>query len=182
VIRHDLGEQGNIAGSQVQLANLALEEGRAAEAEPLAQAAAAEFDKEKVADNGASAYGLLAVIQLGENKVTEAQAAATRAIALSQQTGYKPPRFDATIAHAKVQAVLGDSTGALKTLEAVRVEAVKYGYVPYDFEARLAMGQIELKSGKAVAGKARLAQLEKDSRMKGYLLVAEKSAKALGAP
>lgn len=182
VIRHDLGEQGNIAGSQVQLANLALEEGRATEAEPLAQAAAAEFDKEKVADNGASAYGLLAVIQLGENKVTEAQAAATRAIALSQQTGYKPPRFDATIAHAKVQAVLGDSTGALKTLEAVRVEAVKYGYVPYDFEARLAMGQIELKSGKAVAGKARLAQLEKDSRMKGYLLVAEKSAKALGAP
>ncbi len=180
-IRKGMNEAGNIAGSNVQLANLALEEGKAAEAEALARAAAEEFDKEKVADNGASAYGVLALSQLAQNKLAEAQKSASRAMSLAQQTGYKPPRFDATIASAKVQAASGSPAAALKTLESVRTEAVKYGYVPYDFEARLATGEIEMKSGKIEAGKARLRQLEKDSRAKGYLLVAEKAGKAVGA-
>jgi serine/threonine protein kinase/tetratricopeptide (TPR) repeat protein len=176
-IRKEMKEEGNIAGSNVQLANLALEEGKAAEAEALARAAGEEFDKEKVADNGASAYGVLAVAQLEQNKLADAQKSASRAMSLAQQTAYKPPRFDATIANAKVQAAAGDPTAALKTLEGVRAEAVKYGYVPYDFEARLAIGEIEMKSGKIAAGKARLTQLEKDSREKGYVLAAEKAGK-----
>ncbi len=177
-IRQELQEQGNIAASQVQLANLALEEGRPAEGELLARSAAGEFDKEKVADNGATAYGLLATIQLAQDKLAEAKVSANRAVSLSQQTEYKPPRFDATIAGARVRSAAGDSAGALKTLESIRAEAVKYGYVPYDFEARLAMGEIEMKAGKTAAAKARLSRLEKDSRAKGYLLVAEKAKKA----
>lgn len=176
-IRRDLQEQGNIAASQVQFANLALEEGRASEAEPLARAATAEFDKEKVADSGATAYGMLATIQLALNQLPEAQESANRGVTLSQQTGYKPNRFDATIAAARVRAAAGDSAGALRALEGIRAEAMKYGYVPYDFEARLFMGEIEMKSGKTAAAKVRLAQLEKDSRDKGYRLVAEKAAK-----
>ena len=179
-IRKEMNEAGNIAGSNVQLANLALEEGRPAEGEPLARAAADEFDKEKVADNGASAYAVLTLTQLAQNKLAEAQKSASRAMSLAQQAGYKPPRYDATIANAKVQAAAGDAAGALKSLEGVRAEAVKYGYVPYDFEARLAMGEIEMKSGKMAAGKSRLTQLEKDSRAKGYLLVAEKAGRGAG--
>jgi tetratricopeptide (TPR) repeat protein len=176
--RRELGEQGNIAASNLQLANLALEEGKPAEGEPLARAAAEEFDKEKVADSGASAYALLAVTQLAQNKLSGAQTSAKRGMMLAHETGYKPPRFDATIAQARVQAASGDAVGALKMLEGVRTEAVKYGYVPYDFEARLAMGEIEMKSGKTAAGRARLEQLEKDSGAKGYLLVAQKAGRA----
>jgi serine/threonine protein kinase/tetratricopeptide (TPR) repeat protein len=177
-IRRDLKELGNIAGSNVQLANLALEEGKPAAAEPPARAAADEFDKEKVSDNGATAYAVLAVVQLAQNKLSDAQASANRAMSLSQQTSYKPPRFDATTAKARVQAASGDAPGALRLLEALHAEAVKYGYVPYEFESRLAMGQIEMKSGKTASGRASLAQLEKDSRAKGYLLLADKAARA----
>ena len=77
-----------------------------------------------------------------------------------------------------MQAAAGDVTGALKALEGIRAEAVKYGYVPYDFEARLAMGEIEVKAEKTASGRVRLAQLEKDSRDKGYLRVAGRASNA----
>ena len=178
-IRSQMKEQGTLAQSHLQLANLDLEEGQATEAEPLAKTAADEFDKEKVADNGASAYGLLALIQLKANKLADARVSASRAVSLSQQTNYKPPRFDAAVASGRVQAAAGDPAGALRMLETVRAESVKYGYVPYDFEVRLAMGEIEMKAGKTSSGRARLAQLEKDARQKGYLRIAEKAKAAL---
>ncbi|HKS72136.1 MAG TPA: tetratricopeptide repeat protein, partial [Terriglobales bacterium] len=178
-IRRDMKEKSTLGQSNLQLAFLDLEDGRAAGAESLAKSAAEEFDSDKAADNGASAYSVLALTQLAQNKLEEARTSATRAMSLSQQTKYKPPRFDAAVADGRVQAAAGDSAGALRMLEGVRTEAVKYGYVPYDFEVRLAMGEIEMKAGTTASGRARLAQLEKDARQKGYLRIAEKAKGAL---
>lgn len=44
---------------------------------------------------------------------------------------------------------------------------------------QLALGEIEMKSGKAAAGRARLEALEKDATAKGFLLIARKAAAAL---
>jgi hypothetical protein len=52
--------------------------------------------------------------------------------------------------------------------------------VNHQFEARLAMGEIEMKSGTTNAGRARLKTLESDSRVRGFLLVARKAAAACG--
>ena len=67
---------------------------------------------------------------------------------------------------------------AIQALETVLAEAEKIGYAPGRFEARLALGEIEMKSGKTAAGRARLEQLEKDATAKGFLLIARKAAAA----
>jgi len=50
--------------------------------------------------------------------------------------------------------------------------------LPYQFEARLALGQIEMQSGKSSAGRPHLETLEKDARAKAYFLIARKAAAA----
>ena len=48
----------------------------------------------------------------------------------------------------------------------------------YQFEARLALGELEKKSGHIGAAQAQLASLEKAARAKGFGLIARKAAAA----
>ena len=57
------------------------------------------------------------------------------------------------------------------------LEAKKYGYLSYEYQARLALGEVEMKAGKAAAGRARLAALEKDATGTGFLLIARKAGR-----
>jgi hypothetical protein len=50
--------------------------------------------------------------------------------------------------------------------------------VSYEFEIRLALGEIEMKSGKRSSGTDRLKSLERDATAKGFLLVARKAKAA----
>jgi hypothetical protein len=43
-----------------------------------------------------------------------------------------------SIITARVQAAIGNQTAATKSLEATLIEASQYGFVPYQYEARLA--------------------------------------------
>jgi hypothetical protein len=63
---------------------------------------------------------------------------------------------------------------ARKKLAPVLAQPSKAVSVPYLLEARLALGEIELKSGQAAAGRAQLAALEKQAREKNFLLIARK--------
>lgn len=68
---------------------------------------------------------------------------------------------------------------AVKDLETIEPEATESGFLEEQLESRLALGQIEMKSGKTAAGRARLAALEKDAGAKGFLLIARKAAAAV---
>ena len=61
-------------------------------------------------------------------------------------------------------------------------QAAQGGSVDYELQARLTLGQIELKHGNAVRGRRQLEQLEQDSRAKGFSLIANKAASAVGKP
>jgi len=50
--------------------------------------------------------------------------------------------------------------------------------VDYQFEIRLALGEIEMKSGKTSAGVACLKSLERDASAKGFPLIARKAKAA----
>lgn len=52
------------------------------------------------------------------------------------------------------------------------------GFLDFEFEARLALGEIELASGQVAAGRARLETLEKEATAKGFLLIARQAAAA----
>src|SRR5882762_2611375 len=177
-IRRDLGEDSNLAISNMQLALIRLEQGRPTEPEPLVRTAIDAFERTKMTESNAAAYGVLTRILLTQGKLGDAQNAAQKALIFSQQTGSRPQRFDATLAGARVKAATGKSKGALQDLQGMLAEATKFGYVSYEFEARLAMGEIEMQSGKAPTGRPHLEALAKEARAKVFLLIARKATAA----
>ena len=52
------------------------------------------------------------------------------------------------------------------------------GYQGIELDARLALGEIEMKAGQPTAGRRHLTSVEADAKSKGYNLVAHKAAKA----
>jgi len=180
-LRKELGDEALLPESQMQLSRIAIEQGKAPEAESLARIAAASFDHQNIADLGAQSYADLAQALLAQGKTQEAQVCADHAAVLSQQVTDLPTHFEAALAAAAVKAELGKITEATKILNKLRDEANRHGYVIYEMEARLRLGELELGADKADAARARLKQLEKDARSKGYLLIARKAASALGS-
>jgi hypothetical protein len=70
---------------------------------------------------------------------------------------------------------------ALRSIEAARSEARRAGRVGLEFEARLALGEIEMCSGRSAARRQRLEDLERDATAKGFVLIARKAATAASA-
>jgi hypothetical protein len=71
-----------------------------------------------------------------------------------------------------------DISEAKKTIESALADAKKQNLTGIQLEARLGMGEVEMKSGDRSTGRAHLAFLQKDATSKGFLLVARKAAAA----
>ncbi|PYX66161.1 MAG: hypothetical protein DMG74_05515 [Acidobacteria bacterium] len=181
-IRTEIGEQWTTAASRASLAALSLDEGQPAAAEALARQAAGEFGKLKSEENVAVTDSVLARSLLEQGKTSEAQKVIQTAQELSARSGVIPVHFEVDIAAARIRAAAAnhsrqDETEAAKrSLEAVLVKASRHGYLGYEFQSRLALGEIEVKSGKTTAGRARLQALERDAKAKGFLLIARRAA------
>jgi hypothetical protein len=72
-----------------------------------------------------------------------------------------------------------DRAAALRDLEAIRAKAALAGTVSSELFARLAIGVLERRDGRAEA-RAHLEAVEKDASAKGFGLVARNAARALG--
>jgi hypothetical protein len=57
-------------------------------------------------------------------------------------------------------------------------ETTKYQLVPVQLEARLALSEVEMKSGNTAVGLIHLRALERDATARGFLLIARKAAAA----
>jgi ATP/maltotriose-dependent transcriptional regulator MalT len=161
---------------------IALEQGKPGEAEFLARAARDVFDKQKAVADGAVSYAVLARALLVEGRIRNAQAAANRAQLLARQSGDVIAGFESNLAAQALVAQSGRLEEAAKALESVRAQATRQGFGGFDLEARLYLGQIEMRSGKANLGRVHLRQLQSDARSKGFLLIARKAAAVQTAP
>jgi tetratricopeptide (TPR) repeat protein/TolB-like protein len=177
-IRKQLGEKGNIAQTEMLLASLAIEEGRPSEAELLAQKAVEEYQTEHAADAEAEARAIQARAFLAQHEPGKAQDAIGRALDLVRKSQDRTTRVWVDIVSAMVRASVGKPADARASLKATLAETQKYGFVRPQLEARLALGEIEMKSGHAVAGRLRLEALEKDATARGFGLIASKAAAA----
>jgi len=175
----ELKDQINAGRSQILLADIALEQGKIPEAESLVGSVKDIFVKENVTDASSESEAILARVLLAQGKIKEAQTSAERALDLSKHSSDRTVGFDATFVVASVNATSSRIPEALRALENVRTQASHFGYAGYDFEARLRLGEIELRSSKTNGGRARLQQLSKDAKAKGFLLVAHKADTAL---
>jgi len=167
----DAHEDDHAAQIQTALAAVALEEKHFSDGEKLASESAVIFDKDNAPDNGAWARAILARSLLGEGKVTEAQTVAAKAMVLSKQSATQAARFEAVLADSRAQAQSGKTAEASKELTAMLASTQKFGYRSFEYQARLTLAEIQLRSHPAVT-RQQLVAIEKDAKAQHLLLVA----------
>ncbi len=177
-IAEKLGEKAAIAQNRLKLATLYEEQGRFSDAETAARQAAAEFQAEDRRDENASALIVLAQIQLQQGKLEDAKKEMEQATLITQQSKNKSLLLFAAITSAHLRAAAGDPQQALSSLEDTLRTAKASGFLEGEFEVRLALGEIEMKSGRLASGQSRLRRLKQDAEAKGFLLIARKAAAA----
>jgi eukaryotic-like serine/threonine-protein kinase len=185
-IRTQLGEKGSIATTQVSLAALALELGRAAQAESLGRQAVQEFQLEKVPNQQAAAQDVLAQALLAQHKLSEASTEIAAAEALGATD--PPTLLSLAITEARISAGKGSSAEAMQKLLATSQRARKMGLIPYELQARLAISEIQTADGatgknKDDKDKARtgVASLRRDAMQSSYKLIARHADALLAA-
>lgn len=185
-IRKETGEKEGQAESELDLALLAVEKGRFPEAEALAKRAMDEFRRDHEPDIESYTQAVLAQILVAEGKSGESLEMITRAAQSSQKITKVGVRLQTNIAVARARTASSgysdpaELAEARKALEATLAEAAKYGYLEYQLDARLAMGEIQAKSGNVSAGRVRLANVEREAKVKGFGLIAHKALIARG--
>jgi len=178
-IWNELGNQQDGAEARMSLAELLGEEGRPGESEALVRQTIPVFQKAKWKDDEAEANVVLARALFVQGKTDEA-AQVMNSVSL-EGIDDKELQFKFTLASALIRAASGmpeEQSAARKSMNAMLAETTRRGYKGYEFEARLTLGEIEMKSNEVEAGRRRLAVLEKEARSKGFALVAAKAATA----
>ena len=99
----------------------------------------------------------------------------------------RPPRharWQTAIAAARIAtaenkvALSAAGIAARKELATIITKSRALGYMGIELEARLALAEIEMKTGQTTAGHAHLTTIEADAKAKGYNLIARKAATA----
>ena len=122
-------------------------------------------------------------IQAGQSSadLVEAQKEVSTAVPLVAKLQNPRPRLEITITAARVAAALGGSGETKRTLEGALAESEKMGFVPYQFEARFAIAEAQMRVGKSGQGRFQLNALAKDATDKGFLLMARNAHAAAAA-
>lgn len=178
-IRRALGETGAESECKIGLAEVMIDGGKPADSLRLALEAAAEFRKSGDADGEAQARALEARSLLALGKAEDAEKAADAAWGLARNSENQSVRLYVMAAAARVLSSCGRGAEALRLADAAARRARREGLLYNQFEAELALGEVEVKSGNPARGRARLESLQKDSSPKGYHLIARRAAEIL---
>jgi tetratricopeptide (TPR) repeat protein len=171
-MRNEIGEKATAAESRLALADLTIAEGRPRDAENSAREARDEFLHESQADDALIANSVLAKSLLEQGRVADAQQIIDSASALAAKSQNRGVSLRFAIAAARVSAATGKVDQAKSSLAGVLGDAVKYGYLGYELEARLAQGAIEAKSNNGNVGREHLRELARIAGSKDFGLIA----------
>jgi DNA-binding winged helix-turn-helix (wHTH) protein/TolB-like protein/Flp pilus assembly protein TadD len=182
-IRTTGGDTLAIAQTQLGLADLSLEEARSpAEQEAVVRNALEVFQAQKDRDDETEAWCVLARTLLAQGKVVPAKEAVQHARSLAARSQNPEMRWQTALTAAEVETAdknVAHSAAAKATrqeLAAIITKSRALGFVGVEFDARLALAKLEMKTGQAAAGLAHLAAIEADAKAKGYNLIVRKTA------
>ncbi len=176
-----LGDTSDVGQVLLDLAEMLLEQGYLEEAGKMARNAVKEIQAAKDARRDSRAHAVLAEVLLAQGEISEPKKEIDQALSHVAEIQWWH-RMRILVIAARVRAASGqnsDVAGASQDLRAILEEARKKNTPQIQFEARLALGEIELASGDAKAGRAELVTLTKDARAKGFRLIARKASTAL---
>ncbi|HLW54759.1 MAG TPA: tetratricopeptide repeat protein [Candidatus Angelobacter sp.] len=182
-VRQKMGGKNVVAQSRAAIAAVSLEENKAAEAEGPLRESIAEFHNDKDRMDEVRADIDLARVLLAQGKTAEAESVVTQAASLSRDSQDPGVILPLAIASSRVKmaeaAVGKNPTGEWNRqrarLQEVIAKAHTLGYYLIEAEARLALGEVELRATPA-AGRSHLAVLERQSHQRGMELISRKAA------
>ena len=102
-----------------------------------------------------------------------------RALSVSRQAD-PHVRLSVAVSAARIRAA-ADQAGTqqiIASLENIIAETQKLGYFGIELEARLALGEVEMKSGAITRGRAHLQALRRDASQRGFKVLAGQAAAA----
>jgi eukaryotic-like serine/threonine-protein kinase len=174
--RNELGEKYTVATTQVAIAELVIEEGHPGAAERPDREARDEFQRTHKGDDQITATAVLADALLAGGRNDDAFKEVAKMAPMAAKSQNLSAQLTFAVARARSEAA-SEKIGAAKTiLKEALAKSTRSGYVGDQLECRLALEEIELKSGKTPASRSRLEQLQKDAKEKGFDLIARKAA------
>ncbi len=176
-IRTQLAEKGTATQDSLSLARLTLEDGHPEEALQAARKAAADFHAQNQADYEAAAHTLAARCLLHAGQLAEAKVEIQQAEKLVKPDDHVA-HLPVAITGARIATAFGDLADARKILDSALAEATKANLLYFQYDARLALGELEMKAGQASAGRERLNALKKEATNKGFMLIARNAGAA----
>jgi len=172
-----MGAKALAAESQLELARLAIDENRPDQAESVIRGTITVFEAEKDDPDSSSAYTLLSRALLMQGKLEEARKAAQRGAELSLTSSDPALKLPAAIQQARVEMTSREpakSSAALRDLHSAIATAKRIGYYKLECEARLVLGELELRSDSS-AGRKHLSALAAETRGHGLELLARRA-------
>ena len=173
------GNHGQVGGARLTIARVAMEEEHPAEAELQAKQALEQFGLQNESWNQVRSYAVLSLAFVGQRKFRDARKTIRTIVvpAIKDESIYDE-RLSLMIAVGKVLSTTGSPQG-FKYLKSALEDSKRLGYLGHEFEARMALGEIEMKSGQTEQGRARLAAVEKGARANGFSLIARQAERAM---
>jgi len=177
------GQRAEFGSSAITLAQIDLAEGRPADAEARLQSMAKILEDED-STFAISYYNFIALAQLAQNLPVPAEKTLAHARSLltdSNQSGFDSYYLAITESRATVALHPDDihaRENSLLKLKQLASRCRSKGITDVELEARLAEGQIEMRSGLRSEGPAHLASLEHDAMSKGFVLIAQQASDA----
>lgn len=179
-LRTALADKISIAESQLALADISLEEGGAAEALTTAQSVLNVFHSEKVIDDETAAYLLQARALLAQKNFTAADRAIQSASQIAAKTQDIRTRLRVSIISASISALSPSmSKGLTERIKARLMSAINeariHELVGIEFEAQLALAEVESQLGEHASAKKHFHDLEQRAKATGFGLIAHKA-------
>ncbi|MGA3089686.1 MAG: tetratricopeptide repeat protein [Terriglobales bacterium] len=174
-IRNELGERQTAAESRTYLAEESIEEGHAADAEKSAREALLEFRGQLQTDDELTAAAVLIEALLAQGKAADAKTAADAEAEIAAKSQNRPVSIKFNDDSALALAASGNLAEARSKLRDILQDEIKQGFLADQFETRLALAEIEMKSGHTAAGRAQVTALKHDAEARGLGLIVRKA-------
>ena len=138
--------------------------------------------KENALRDEALANAVLSRALLDQGKADDARSAIDRSLALAEKYHDRQVEFFVAVTAARVGGTSNTPAArddAVSRLQQIIAEANRTGFVTCAFEARLALGEIEILSGNRSSGLAHLESLRKEANDRGLGLIAREATLAM---
>jgi ATP/maltotriose-dependent transcriptional regulator MalT len=177
-LRQQTGEKQTQGETQVALAGLSIEDGRASEAETTLRQWKEQFHSERQADDElAASVGLtLALLAQGRQADAQKEIEGSKQLAANSQNLLYRLQFELTF--ARVLLASEHPELSKPRLQQILRQARAHSFRGMELEAMLAAAELEKRSGHMAIAREQLASLENAARGKGFGLVARKAAAA----